>query len=81
MVAEANRALVVETDADALSGALAALIEQPERRRLLGDANRERARTLFDEGLMIQRYAELFSRAMGSEKNILQAAALTRTAA
>ena len=64
MVAEANRSLIVETDAAALSKAMAALIDDPERRASLGKANRARAEDLFDERLMIQRYTDLFQKAM-----------------
>lgn len=64
MVAEANRPLVVETDAAALSKAMATLIDNLEMRDQLGQANRARAKTLFDERLMIQRYTDLFKAAM-----------------
>ena len=64
MVAEANRPLIVETDAVALSKAMAALIDNPERRASLGEANRMRVEALFDEHLMIQRYTDLFQEAM-----------------
>lgn len=81
MVAEDNRSLVVPTDEEALSQGLAVLIEDPERRRQLGLANRARAQALFDERLMIQRYAELFERAMGGGKGVFQETSLTETAA
>jgi len=64
MVADDNRPLIVETDAAALSKALTALITDPERRAALGLANRTRAENLFDESLMMQRYADLFQAAM-----------------
>jgi glycosyltransferase involved in cell wall biosynthesis len=81
MVAEANRPLVVSRDDEALCQVLEALIEDPERRYQLGSANRARAEEMFDERLMIQRYAELFSRALGGGRDMLQAAPITRTAA
>lgn len=65
MVAEENRPLVTLLDDEQLSQVLAALIDDPARRRLLGLANRQRAETMFDERLMAQRYADLFKRAMG----------------
>jgi glycosyltransferase involved in cell wall biosynthesis len=65
MVAEANRQEIVPLEADALAKALARLIGAPAHRQKLGQANQVRARELFDEGLMVDRYADLFKRAMG----------------
>ena len=45
---------------------MADLIEDPERRISLGDANRARAEALYDERLMIQRHTDLFQAAMNS---------------
>lgn len=80
MVSGENRPLVVPTDDHALSNALATLIEDSDRRRHLGRANRARALDLFDERLMFQRYAQLFERAMGDLGERLQPAAASRAA-
>lgn len=76
MVAEENRALIVPLGSTALSAALASLIADPNRRRLLGEANRRRAKTMFDETVMVQRYKTLFQEAMGSSRSDAWAATL-----
>lgn len=69
MVAEENRPLVTPLDDEQLCQALASLVDDPARRRLLGLANRQRAETMFDERLMAKRYTDLFKRAMGQHDN------------
>ena len=65
MVADDNRPLIVPADSRALAESMAALIDDPDRRRRLGAANRARALRKFDQGLMFERYAELFEQTMG----------------
>jgi glycosyltransferase involved in cell wall biosynthesis len=61
MVAPENRDLIVDrSDETGFTAALAALLRDPERRRRLGEANRERARAEFDESRMIAAYDRLF---------------------
>lgn len=62
IVAGDNRPLVVPRDAaGALTAALAALVGDPERRRALGAANRDRAAAHYSLDGMIAAYAALFA--------------------
>ncbi|MGI9499562.1 MAG: glycosyltransferase family 4 protein [Geminicoccaceae bacterium] len=65
MVAEVNRPHIVPAEANALSRTIALLIDDRDLRTRLGEANRIRAETAFDEGLMVQCYAALFREVMG----------------
>ncbi|GAN77662.1 glycosyl transferase [Acidisphaera rubrifaciens HS-AP3] len=60
MLAEDNAPYVVARDAGAMATALQALLDQPERRRAIGAANRARAVAVFDQEKMFAAYAELF---------------------
>lgn len=60
MLAEANAPYVVARDAGAMASALRALLDLPERRRMIGAENRARAVAVFDQEKMFTAYAELF---------------------
>jgi glycosyltransferase involved in cell wall biosynthesis len=60
MVAPENRRFIVPKDEAALAGALTALLAAPPLRRELGQANRARAQTMFDQETMFQAYAGLW---------------------
>jgi len=60
MLAAENRRFVVEQDAPALAGALAALLADPALRATLGAANRARAERDYAEAAMLLAYAALF---------------------
>ena len=55
------------SDPDALGWALAALSLNPELRKSIGAANREKARTRFDQKQMIETYRRLYASAMRRE--------------
>lgn len=66
ILAEPNRALLATPDdAKALAATLRTLADDPELRPQLGQANRERATTHFDEAGMIASYRALYWGAMG----------------
>ena len=66
MVSEENRPLISPAgEAQALSGALAALAHDAGLRARLGQANRTAARARFDETPMIEAYRRLYASAMG----------------
>lgn len=68
IVAEPNRPYVVPPgDEDALANALERLATDPALRRAIGDANRERARSRFDEAGMIAAYRALYAGVIGRE--------------
>lgn len=68
MVAEPNRDFIVKAgDMDALGAVLAHLAHDPALRRNLGEANQIRARELYDQSDMIERYRTLYSSAMGRD--------------
>jgi glycosyltransferase involved in cell wall biosynthesis len=52
--------LVPRRDPAALAGAIEELLTNPERRRALGDAGRERRRSEFDLGVMVSRIEQLY---------------------
>jgi glycosyltransferase involved in cell wall biosynthesis len=60
MVAEANTPHVVRLDDAALTGALAALIADPNARRRIGLANRTKAALAFDQAAMFAAYGALW---------------------
>lgn len=66
MVADDNKPLIVEAgDEAAFAAALDSLAERPDLRRAIGRANRERARSDYEEAGMIARYARLYGEAIG----------------
>ena len=66
MVASDNRPLITPPgDEAALAAALDSLSYDAERRQAIGSANRERARSEFDEKRMIDAYRRLYASAMG----------------
>jgi glycosyltransferase involved in cell wall biosynthesis len=52
-------------DVDALTSVVIGLLEDPDRRRRLGEANRERARQLFSVETMVARYETLYEEVLG----------------
>lgn len=61
MVASDNGPYLVEAgDADGLSAQLSRLAADPQARKRVGQANREKARAEFDEARMIERYRALY---------------------
>lgn len=66
MVSEANQNYLPPERTEVLiRDRLDVLAKHPKERELVGKANRERARALFDEGEMIAAYARLYGEAMG----------------
>jgi glycosyltransferase involved in cell wall biosynthesis len=66
MVSADNRPLVVAAeDEAAFAAALDTLAERRDLRRSIGHANKERAKTDYDERKMIARYARLYGEAIG----------------
>jgi len=66
MVSDDNRPLVVDPqDEAAFAAALDSLADQPNLRRALGAANREKAVAEYDERAMISAYAALYGEAIG----------------
>lgn len=66
MLAEANRPYVTPAgDERALAAALADLAENEALRRSIGEANRVRARTEYDEKAMVAAYRTVYARALG----------------
>lgn len=61
MLDEANRPFVTPLDPAALAAALATLLDRPELRRALGQANRARAERDYDQETMFRAYAELLA--------------------
>ena len=61
MVAPANCPLIVPKDERCLAAALEEILAAPERRRALGQANRERVQALYGEDRMVASYDALFS--------------------
>ncbi len=60
--------LIPLADADALAAAVQNLIEQPERRRALGQAAQQRARERFSADVIVPRYESLYRRLLGPGK-------------
>ncbi len=58
----AHGTLVARRDPEALAGAIAALLDDPERRRALGGAAAERRRAEFDLPVMVRRVEQLYER-------------------
>jgi glycosyltransferase involved in cell wall biosynthesis len=66
MVSDDNRPLIVDCgDEAALAAALDSLADQPNLRRAIGAANREKAVREYDEKRMIDAYARLYGEAIG----------------
>jgi len=66
IVAEDNAPLIVAPrDEAAFAAALDSLAEQPQLRRAIGEANREKAAALYDEAAMIAAYTALYEEAIG----------------
>jgi glycosyltransferase involved in cell wall biosynthesis len=66
MVAQDNRPLIVDpADEAAFAAALDSLADQPNLRRAVGAANREKAAAEYDEKKMIADYARLYGEAIG----------------
>jgi len=66
MVSADNCPLIVDPgDEAAFAAALDSLADQPNLRRAIGAANRERASSDYDEGAMIAAYARLYGEAIG----------------
>jgi glycosyltransferase involved in cell wall biosynthesis len=66
IVSDDNRPLIVEPDDEAaFAAALDSLAEQPNLRRAIGAANREKAAAEYDESRMIAAYARLYGEAIG----------------
>jgi glycosyltransferase involved in cell wall biosynthesis len=69
IVADDNRPLVVASeDEAALAAALDTLAQRPDLRRSIGRANRQKARSDYDEKAMIGRYARLYGEAIGAPR-------------
>ena len=68
MVAPENAGFIAPVgDEAALAASLQALADDPALRKQVGEANRARARTEFDEAMMVARYRAIYARAMGRE--------------
>ena len=66
MVAEENAPFITQHHGEVrLRDAIQSLAADPELRRRVGRANRAKARALYDETVMIKRYAALYNDAMG----------------
>jgi glycosyltransferase involved in cell wall biosynthesis len=66
MVAPENAEMIVPVeDEEALGDALRRLARDPGLRRRLGDANRLKAQSEYDEAAMIRAYADLYAGAIG----------------
>ncbi|MCB2108584.1 MAG: glycosyltransferase [Rhodobacteraceae bacterium] len=61
MVSPDNAPFIVSKSAQALAGAIAALLDAPERARAIGRANQAHARREYDESTMFAAYDGLFS--------------------
>jgi glycosyltransferase involved in cell wall biosynthesis len=60
MVAEQNHPFVVDKDSSRMAQAMLTLLRSPERARVLGAANAQRAREHFDQSAMFSAYLDLF---------------------
>jgi glycosyltransferase involved in cell wall biosynthesis len=65
MVAPENQPFIVPCDDDALAGALIALLTDAPLRRRLGEANRARVRSVYDQESMFEGYAALYDQLIG----------------
>jgi len=65
MVAPENQPFIVPCDDDAFAGALTALLTDAPLRRRLGEANRARARAVYDQEAMFEAYGALYDRLIG----------------
>jgi L-malate glycosyltransferase len=64
MVAKGNKEMISSDELPFLNG-LSKLVDHPALRKQLGESNRQRALSRYDEQPMIARYAALYSEAMG----------------
>lgn len=68
IVSEQNRPFIaLPDDSEALGSALSDLAAYPDLRAEIGKANRERARSRFDEANMVEAYRALYRGALGQE--------------
>ncbi len=67
MVCEANQPMISSDEVAFLNG-LSALVEDPTLRRRLGESNRQRALSRYDEQPMISRYATVYGEAIGLDQ-------------
>ncbi|MEH3100782.1 glycosyltransferase [Sphingomonas adhaesiva] len=66
MVSDANRPFITEHHGEVrLRDMIQALADNPDGRRAIGAANQAKARAEHDEGVMIERYANLYAGALG----------------
>jgi glycosyltransferase involved in cell wall biosynthesis len=68
MVCEENRPFVVTPEAPALAEAIITLLDNPNRARLIGEANARRARGGFDQSQMFASYRTLFDGARTEDR-------------
>jgi glycosyltransferase involved in cell wall biosynthesis len=69
MVAPENCGFIVAPDAIALADGMLTLLDDPIRRRAIGEANRRRARAEFDEKRMTAAYERLFATTIDAERS------------
>ena len=65
MVAPENRPFIVPGEDEAMADALAALLADAPLRRRIGEANRERARSIYADQGMFEAYAGIYDRLIG----------------
>ncbi|MFS0848456.1 glycosyltransferase [Novosphingobium panipatense] len=68
VAAENQQAITPPGDEAALAGAMALLASDEPLRTAIGEANRERARALYDEDAMVRAYVQTYAAALGRER-------------